>query len=157
MFLENSPALMWATILIFLTFLQKQCIYLWRRAPLPPGYIGCSHPQPFATFPNISSVNPPSPTQPFPLTVHMVHLFTKGDPFRSPIGAEIFQPSLKRVVITPPTPYRFLLPFMGLKMVRAETKRILKGQIHNLKTFGSAFWEFWKDRYTTFKPLALQF
>ena len=155
MFLENSPALMWATILIFLTFLQKQCIYLWRRAPLPPGYIGCSHPQPFATFPNISSVNPPSPTQPFPLTVHMVHLFTKGDPFRSPIGAEDFSTIFEASGDYPANPKSFLLPFMGLKIFRAETKRLHK--IHNLKTFGSAFWEFWKDRYTTFKPLALQF
>ena len=113
MFLENSPALMWATILIFLTFLQKQCIYLWRRAPLPPGYIGCSHPQPFATFPNISSVNPPSTPQPFPLTVHVVHLFTKGDPFRSPIGAEDFSTIFDASGDYPPNPISFFAFFHG--------------------------------------------
>ena len=155
MFLENYPALMWATILIFLTFLQKQCIYLWRRAPLPPGYIGCSHPQPFATFPNISSVNPPSPTQPFPLTVHVVHLFTKGDPFRSPIGAENFSTIFEASGDYSPTPNRFCFLSWASKWSGQKPRELHK--IHNLKTFGSAFWEFWKDIYTTFKPLALQF
>ena len=93
--------------------LAKQCIYLWRRAPLPPGYIGCSHPQPFATFPNISSVNPPSPTQPFPLTVHMVHLFTKGDPFRSPIGAEDFSTIFDASGDYPTNPISFFASFHG--------------------------------------------
>ena len=126
---------MWATILIFLTFLQKQCIYLWRRAPLPPGYIGCSHPQPFATFPNISSVNPPSPTQPFPLTVHVVHLFTKGDPFRSPIGAEDFSTIFEASGDYPPTPNRFCFLSWASKW---------SGQNNY-------------TRYTTLKPLALHF
>ena len=129
---------MWATILIFLTFLQKQCIYLWRRAPLPPGYIGCSHPQPFATFPNISSVNPPSPTQPFPLTVHVVHLFTKGDPFRSPIGAEDFSTIFEASGDYPTNPISFFASFHGPQ----------NGQGRNQENY---------TRYTTLKPLALHF